>query len=84
MTDLQHARGSDVRLHGSLVSNLEAAVDSALRHRGKLLYPDTLQHWGGLTRYAEKVLRTKIDTDSAAVRRLTDKLIAELARRPEE
>jgi hypothetical protein len=68
-----------VQLHGSLVSNLEAAIDSAIRHRGKRLYPDTVQHWRGLAQYAEHVLSTGDVPDSAAIRRLAERLTAELA-----
>jgi hypothetical protein len=69
-------------LHGSLVSNLEAAVDSARRHRNKQVYPETLQHWSDLVTEARKVLASAIDVDSAAVRRLADALDAEIVRGP--
>lgn len=70
-----------MQLAGSLVSNLEGAVDSARRHRGQLVYSDTLQHWWALVREARKVLGTLIDADTAATRRLSDALEAELSAR---
>lgn len=69
-----------MELHGKLVTNLEAAVDSARRHRGKRVYTDTLRHWADLVVEARKVLDAVVDADSAAVRRLADALEAELAR----
>jgi hypothetical protein len=68
-------------LHGSLVANLEAAVNSARRHRDKRVYPETLQHWSDRLAEARDVLGTRTDADSTAVRRLADALDAELARR---
>lgn len=68
-------------LHGSLVSNLEAAVDSARRHRDKRVYLETVQHWSDLLTEARNVLATRIDADSAAIRRLADVLDAAIAKR---
>lgn len=70
-----------MELHGKLVSNLESAVDSARRHRGRPVYPDTLQYWANLLEYAREVIRLAIDADAPAVRRLADSLEALLAER---
>jgi hypothetical protein len=70
-----------MELHGSLVSNLEAALDSARRHRNKLVYPDTRQHWVALVAEAREALATAVDVDSAAVRRLADALDVEIVLR---
>jgi hypothetical protein len=70
-----------MELHGSLVTNLAAATDSARRHRNKPVYPDTLRHWSDLVGEARKVLATVIDVDSAAVRRLADALDVEIVLR---
>jgi hypothetical protein len=66
------------QLAGSLVSNLEGALDSAGRHRGKPVYSDTFQHWWDLVREARNVLATIIDSDTTAIRTLSKALEVEL------
>ena len=69
-----------MELHGSLVSNLEAAVYSARRHHDKRIYPETLRFWGHLIEHARKELSSRITTDTTAIRRLADELEREIAR----
>jgi len=65
-------------LYGSLVENLEAAVESTRRLRGQRVYTDTLQFWCDLLETARRVLATVIDVNSPAVAALADQLEEEL------
>ena len=65
-------------LYGSLVENLEAAVESTRRLRGQRVYTDTIQFWSDLLETARRVLATVIDVNSPAVAALADQLEAEL------
>ena len=66
-------------LYGSLVENLEAAVESTRRLRGQRVYSDTIQFWSDLLETARRVLATVIDVNSPAVAALADQLEAELS-----
>jgi hypothetical protein len=72
-----------MKMHGSLVSNLEGAVESARRLRDQPVHWDTQQYWANLAVHARGALDSKDDADIIAVRRLTDVLEAECARRDE-
>jgi hypothetical protein len=65
-------------LYGSLVENLEAAVESTRRLRGQRVYSDTIQFWSDLLETARRVLATVIDVNSPAVAALADQLEEEL------
>ena len=67
-----------MNLHGSLVENLEAALESTRRLRGQRVYSDTIQFWSDLLETARRVLATVIDVNSPAVASLADQLEAEL------
>ena len=68
-----------MKLHGTLVENLESALQSARRHRGKPLYADTLTYWIDLLEHS----RASVDVTPHAdtVRRLIEALETELADR---
>jgi hypothetical protein len=65
-------------LYGSLVENLEAAVESTRRLRGQRVNSDTIQFWSDLLETARRVLATVIDVNSPAVAALADQLEEEL------
>ena len=67
-----------MELHGSLVVNLEAAILSAQRLRGRPLYPETLQFWSELLEMARRVLGTLIDSDTTWIASLSDQLDIEI------
>jgi hypothetical protein len=67
-----------MNLHGSLVENLEAALESTRRLRGQRVYSDTIQFWSDLLETARRVLATVIDVNSPAVAALADQLEEEL------
>jgi hypothetical protein len=67
-----------MNLHGSLVENLEAALESTRRLRGQRVYSDTIQFWSDLLDTARRVLATVIDVNSPAVAALADQLEEEL------
>jgi hypothetical protein len=70
-----------MELDGSLVRNLEAALASAKRLRGKRVYPDTVSYWLELVRYARGALDSRRTREMAEVRRLSEQLMAEIDRR---
>lgn len=47
-------------IHGTIMANLQGAITSASRLRGKPVYPDTLTHWTGVLDEARKA-RTRTD-----------------------
>ncbi len=63
---------------GSLIANLEGAVESVRRHRGERLYPETLERWRRLLDHARISLRSITDISYPVVQRLTDELEDEL------
>jgi hypothetical protein len=67
-----------MNLHGSLVENLEAALESTRRLRGQRVYADTIRFWSDLLETARRVLATVIDVNSPAVAALADQLEEEL------
>lgn len=68
-----------MNLHGTLLANLQSALDSARRYRGKPLYRDTLSYWVDLLGHARHAVDA--DPDAEAVRRLIGLLEIELAER---
>jgi hypothetical protein len=63
-----------MELHGSLINNLEAAVQSARRLRGKAVYPQTVQFWTELLVATRQALANMIDRDSLTTQLLADQL----------
>lgn len=47
-----------MELHGSVVSNLKSALQSARKLRGQPVHPDTLAHWSEVLQYARDELAT--------------------------
>jgi hypothetical protein len=74
----KRAGAAMLNLHGSLVENLEAALESTRRLRGQRVYSDTIQFWSDLLETARRVLATVIDVNSPAVAALADQLEEEL------
>ena len=68
-----------MKLHGTIVENLESALQSARRHRGKPLYSDTVAYWIDLVNHSRASLDVTPHADS--VRRLIAALEIELAER---
>jgi len=68
-----------MNLHGTLVANLQSALDSARRYRGKPLYSDTLSYWIDLLGHARHALASEPEVEAA--RRLIGLLEIELAER---
>jgi hypothetical protein len=68
-----------MKLHGTIVENLESALQSARRHRGKPLYADTVTYWIDLLGYSRASLDMTPHPDT--VRRLIAALEIELADR---
>jgi hypothetical protein len=66
-------------LHGSLVDNLDSALQSARRHRNKALYADTIDYWNALLGHSRGLLDVTPNADTA--RRLIACLEVELADR---
>jgi hypothetical protein len=64
-----------MELDGSLETNLEAAIASAVRHRGHPVYPDTLIFWNDLLTYARQ---TQARRGDHRIDLLIGKLAAEL------
>jgi hypothetical protein len=63
-----------MKLHGSIATNLSAAIDSAKRLRGSPVHNDTLKFWRDLLSCARAEKRALGPDDAAAL----DPLIAEL------
>jgi hypothetical protein len=45
-----------MKLHGSIVTNLTSAIQSARRLRGHPVHSDTLDHWSDLLGHARQAL----------------------------
>jgi hypothetical protein len=52
-------------LHGSLTDNLDSALKSAQRHRGKAVYSDTVAYWNALLGHAREALNLAPQEDKA-------------------
>lgn len=72
-----------MKIHGSLSDNVHAAMASARRHRGKVVYPETLEFWNDVLGMAKEHLAALADADTATIARLTDELESELQARAE-
>ena len=69
-----------MELHGTLVENLQAAVQSAKRLQGQRVYPETLEFWSELVRLGRRRQDNAISFDAAAVASLTHQLELEIER----
>ncbi|MBV9840967.1 MAG: hypothetical protein JOY99_05440 [Sphingomonadaceae bacterium] len=70
-----------MKLDGSIVSNLQAALASARRFRDKPVYPDTLNHWRNVLSHAHYLLGKGQIGEINAIRNLSSALGAELEQR---
>jgi hypothetical protein len=68
-----------LRLHGSLSSNLQAAVTSAERLRSSRIYPETLSFWSQLLDYASNEKDKVPPSELGRVDYLIDRLEAEVS-----
>ena len=71
---------STVELHGSLLENLRAAVQSSKRLQGRPVYPETMQFWNELLEVARYRRTETFSVDRAAVATLADQLELEVRR----
>ncbi len=70
-----------MKLHGSIATNLSAAIDSAKRLRGSPVHSDTLQFWRDLLSHAGAEKRTLSTAEAAALDPLIGELQSQLAAR---
>lgn len=70
-----------MKLSGTLEANLEAAIVSARRLRGKHVYADTLTYWRGLSGIAWAGVEGKTGAAAANLKRLASELDKELLAR---
>ena len=77
MTD----KAPPAELEGGLARNLQGALASAQRLRGRPVYPETLEFWRGVLAQARFELEGSWQRGDAALERLADALEAELAER---
>ncbi len=66
-------------LHGSIETNLVAAVRSARRLRGHPIHADTLQHWIDLIHQARRQLAEDAASETGTLKQLVADLEMELA-----
>ena len=71
-----------MELHGSIETNLAAAVRSARRLRGHPIHADTLQHWTELLHQARRQLSADPANDADTLKQLVADLETELADQP--
>jgi hypothetical protein len=67
-----------MELQGSLIDNVQAALVSAKRHRGKLVYAETLQFWREILAIAQGQVGTFVDGDTSALTQLASELESEI------
>ena len=70
-----------MKLHGSIVSNLAAAIESAKRLRGSPVHSDTLEFWRDLLSHARAEKRTLSTDDAEALDPLIGELQSQVAAR---
>ena len=70
-----------MKLHGSLQANLEGALLSATRFRGRVVYPDTIAHWSDLLAQAWWEIGRTTGPATSILTQLAKDLDAELAAR---
>jgi hypothetical protein len=67
-----------MKLDGGIVPNLEAALASARRFRGRPVYPDTIRHWTEVLGQARYLLEMGNIPEMGTILRLSDELETEL------
>jgi hypothetical protein len=68
-----------MKLHGSLVSNLQMAIESSNRLRGHPVHRDTLAFWSDLIGEARARRAVGLDAEDKEVERLIAKLETAIA-----
>lgn len=71
-----------MEIHGSIHSNLVAAVSSARRLRTHPVHADTLQYWGDLLHHARRELAADGYNEGHSLQQLVLELEEQLADRP--
>ena len=70
-----------MKLHGSIATNLNVAIESAKRLRGSPVHNDTLEFWRDLLSHARAEKRILSKDDAAAFAPLIGELQSQLAAR---
>lgn len=70
-----------MKLHGSIIDNLNDALASARRLRGRPVYQDTLTYWRDLVQEARRLRQDPACTQSEAIGAAIASLEGELAER---
>jgi hypothetical protein len=70
-----------MELHGSMVTNLQAALSSAQRLRDRPVHRDTISFWRSLLALARETQGEQTEDSTAEIERLTKALEAELTAR---
>jgi hypothetical protein len=73
-----------MELHGTIATNLRAAVTSATRLAGRPVYQDTLIYWTDLLHQARRARDRDVASESAEVDQLIAALEAEIRARGRE
>jgi hypothetical protein len=73
-----------MKMHGTIVQNLESAVASITRFRGRFVYTETLAHWNALLDPARLIRADVNETRATSLDPLIGRLEAELQRRAAE
>jgi hypothetical protein len=68
-------------IHGTIIQNLESAIASATRLRGRPVYGETLAHWNAVLELARNIGSDRDETSGASYDLLVARLDAELQRR---
>lgn len=69
------------QLHGSIQTNLAAAIRSARRLRQHPVHSETIGHWTHLLHQARRRLATALDEDTSLIQQFVIELEEELALR---
>jgi hypothetical protein len=67
-----------MKLYGSLSDNVDAAIASAKRHRGRSVHPETIQFWNDVLGLAKLHIATFLASEATTVARLAEELESEL------
>ena len=70
-----------MELHGTIASNLEAALASAVRIRGRPVYKETITYWNDLLHQARRARERRAALEDAKLAVLISRLETELADR---
>ena len=68
-----------MNIHGTIITNLQGAITSATRLRGKPVYRDTLLHWQGVLEEARSARASIDETDYPSLDSLVARLMGEIS-----